>query len=211
MTRRLPPLNPVAVPANEVPPVDLVRFATRNDHWLGEGFRPPPTHESWQAVLTDRTQRWYAIVDDSARSPGTEQPGDNCNSTVLGLVVFSRWIPPPWRSAEIGFAVDSRLTGQGLIQATVPRLLDAHLLAELARIEALVDPSNVRAAQSLSRLGFKFEGYARGCLDRQNERRTQAQWAIITADRVAARSPTDASANCRDAPLDKPIGGTGRD
>lgn len=174
MSSRSRPRSPIAVPAGEVDAADLVAFAARNRAWMGEGFRPPPTLESWEATLSDRAQLWYAIVERWERDSG-----------VLGMVVFARWAPPPWRSAEIGFAVDSGLAGQGLVQATVPSLLDTHLSSDLGRIEARVHLHNTRAARALRRLGFIFEGNARGCIDSSGWRRTQAQWAIIAADRHA--------------------------
>jgi RimJ/RimL family protein N-acetyltransferase len=163
----------VATPASDVSMGALAAFATRNSGDLGEGFEPPPTREAWRAVLRDPSQRWYAIVAGANKGHAT---------TVIGLVVFSRWTTAPWRSAEIGFGLDATVVGQGVIQRTVPRILLALLSDDLARIEARVDPSNGRASRALSALGFRFEGHARGCLDGVDGRRTQEQWAIITAD-----------------------------
>lgn len=163
----------VATPAIELPVDLLICFAARNRGDLGEGFQPPPTREAWHAVLADPGQRWYAIVDGANQELAT---------VVIGLVVFSRWTNAPWRSAEIGFGLESAVVGQGVIQRAVPHLLAELLNNELARIEARVDPNNERAARALSVLGFRFEGHARGCLDGVDGRRTQEQWAIITAD-----------------------------
>lgn len=163
----------LATPATEVPVDALTSFATRSGTDLGEGFQPPPTREAWDAVLGDPSQRWYAVVGDANEEQAT---------AVIGLVVFSRWTPAPWRSAEIGFGLDAAVVGRGVIQRAVPRLLSSLLDDELARIEARVDPSNQRASCALRALGFRFEGHARGCLDGVDGRRTQEQWAIIASD-----------------------------
>jgi RimJ/RimL family protein N-acetyltransferase len=194
-----------------VPAHELVSFATRNRDSLGEGFRPPPTLESWACVLGDPTQAWYAIVDhaEAREGSGHAQPaGNTASPIVLGLVVFSRWAGAPWRSAEIGYAVDSELVGRGLIQSAVPRLLATHLHDGLRRIEARVDLSNERAARSLARLGFRREGNARGCLDGSDQRRTQAQWAIITTD-LAPTLAASASSDRADVPRDEAFGSGG--
>jgi RimJ/RimL family protein N-acetyltransferase len=163
----------VATPAIDVPVEALTSFARRSGSDLGEGFQPPPTREAWHAVLGDPSQRWYAVVGDENEEQAT---------TVIGLVVFSRWTPAPWRSAEIGFGLDAAVVGRGVIQSAVPLLLTSLLGHELARIEARVDPSNQRASRALRALGFRFEGHARGCLDGVDGRRTQEQWAIIAGD-----------------------------
>lgn len=169
------------VPAAEVPVEALGSFATRTRGSLGEGFVAPPTCGAWSVVLSDPSQRWYAIVD---RADGDEA------TVVLGLVVFSRWTAAPWRSAEIGFGLDGAVIGQGVVQRTVPPVIHMLLRGELARIEARVDSANERASRTLSALGFRFEGHARGCLDGSDQRRTQEQWAIITADLQVDRGRT---------------------
>lgn len=201
-------MNAIAIPAGEVSRVELVAFTTRNEAWLGEEFRPPPTEESWEEILSDRTQRWYAIVGGQRGAAGSEQPAstsDEFSIGVLGMAVLSRMTPSPWRSAEIGFAVDSTLAGRGLVQASVPQLIDSLLSNELARIEARVDPSNCAAAISLHRLGFQFEGNARGCIDRRGGRRTQEQWAIIAADRVEAGPCVSGSTGSSGSGPERPI------
>lgn len=176
-------------------PADLVEFGWRNDGWLGDGFRPPPTEAAWAAVGSDPTQAWFAIVPGrSLTTPVDPLPPSRSRPApgVVGLLVLSRIAPAPWRSAEFGFAVDRSFAGQGLIQTTAPGLLDTFLLLEVARVEARVDPDNGPAVRVLQRLGFSFEGHARGSLDGRGGRRTQAQWAITSADRKsipAGRSP----------------------
>lgn len=174
MKQAAPAGGVLATPASDVPVAALTAFATRNTADLGEGFEPPPTREAWRAVLQDSSQRWFAITD---------------GTSVIGLVVFTRWTAAPWRYAEIGFGLDAGVVGQGVIQRTVPHLISTLLSNELARIEARVDPSNVRATRALRSLGFRFEGVARGCLDGVDGRRNQEQWAIIAADLADVDNP----------------------
>jgi len=172
----------VATPAIEVPVDALTSFATQSGTDLGEDFQPPPTRDAWNAVLADPSQRWYAIVGDTNKGRAT---------AVIGLVVFSRWTPAPWRSAEIGFGLEAAVVGHGVIQRAVPRLLSKLLNDDLSRIEARVDPNNERASRALSALGFRFEGHARGCLDGVDGRKTQGQWAIIASDLSGHGDPAD--------------------
>lgn len=142
----------VALPAADLAVAELVEFAARNADWHGERFAVPPTAEAWAYVLGDVSQRWYGIVAGELAAA----------REVLGIVVFTRWSGPPWRSAEIGFGVDRTMGGRGLIQASVPEVLRRHLGVDLQRVEARVHPDNGAAARSLARLGFSLEGRLRG-------------------------------------------------
>jgi RimJ/RimL family protein N-acetyltransferase len=185
MRHRPAGLHPLIRAVQEVETAHLIEFAERNERWLGVRFCPPRTPAAWTSTLADGTQRWYAIVPGSSAidPPVSASQPRRPAPAVIGLVVFSRWAPSPWRSAEIGFAVDADFAGKGLIQTAVPGLLDELLGDELSRIEARVDPDNNQSAKSLARLGFSLEGHARHCVDGRDGRRTQAQWAITSVDR----------------------------
>lgn len=64
--------------------------------------------------------------------------------------------------AEIGFALAPDHWGRGLMSDTLPVLVDhAFDALGLHRLEADVDPGNVRSLRLLRRLGFRREGYLR--------------------------------------------------
>jgi RimJ/RimL family protein N-acetyltransferase len=64
--------------------------------------------------------------------------------------------------AELGYALARAQWGCGLMREALERLLDfAFQELGLRRIEADVDPRNVRSVATLERLGFRREGYLR--------------------------------------------------
>lgn len=164
----------LALPAADLDVTELVEFAGRNADWYGERFILPPTAEAWAFVLNDVSQLWYGIVAGESATVGA----------VLGIVVFTRWSGPPWRSAEIGFGVDRTISGRGAIQASVPAVLRRHLGVDLQRVEARVHPDNGAAARSLARLGFCLEGRLRGSIDADGGRADQDQWAVVVGDEL---------------------------
>jgi len=71
-------------------------------------------------------------------------------------------LDPTNRRAEIGFVLGRAHWGRGLMKDAVRLLLD-HAFGTLGlhRIEADVDPRNVRSLRLLERLGFRREGHLR--------------------------------------------------
>lgn len=163
-----------AEPADAVDRRLLVAFSERNAGSDPVHFQAPPNAEAWTCALADASQRWYALLDHE--------------TSVVGLVVFSRCAGPPWRIAEVGYAVDEAAVGRGYVQRGVGPLLRHHLGTDLARVEARVEPTNERAARSLARLGFRLEGRARACLDGPGGRIDQDQWAIVAGDEIGRDS-----------------------
>lgn len=148
----------------------LLAFSERSANLDPVHFTAPPTAEAWASVLSDTSQHWYGLLDDE--------------DELVGLVVFSRITGPPWRTAEVGFALEASCVGRGLLQLGLGPLLCHHLGSDLRRIEARVEPSNERAARALAQLGFRFEGRARACLDGHAGRIDQDQWAIVSGDTI---------------------------
>lgn len=155
---------------------DLSRFAQRNQAWFGDRFTCPPSPSAWSEVVADPTQRWFAMIEEDE---------------VVGVLVVARCAGPPWRSGEIGFAVDQAHERHGCIQRWVPAIIEGLLSEEFGRLEARVDPRNEPAAQALARLGFRREGTARACLDGGAGRIDQVQWAIVTTDLAGTAGAKD--------------------
>lgn len=165
-----PPLGGAATRvelASARPAAELCAFAERNRSWFGSRFGCPSTPEGWGGVAADPGQRWYALVE---------------RDEVVGLVVLTRLSGAPWRSAELGFAVDEAHRGRGCLQRGLAELLPVLLRGGLRRLEARVHPDDPAPARSLARAGFQLEGRARGCQDGPDGRIDQHQWAFITSD-----------------------------
>src|ERR1700732_5196536 len=70
----------------------LVAFGERNWDYHRPDFLAPPDARAWEHVLADPTQRWYAVWSD--------------DGTVAAMICLCRLSGRPWRSAELGAAVD---------------------------------------------------------------------------------------------------------
>ena len=84
---------------------------------------------------------------------------------VIGLVNFNDIIRGAAQVASVGYALDGRAQGQGLmteaLQPAIAYMFESH---NLHRITANYIPHNVRSGAVLRRLGFVVEGYARDYL-----------------------------------------------
>ncbi len=80
---------------------------------------------------------------------------------VIGTTTLAQ-IDPANARAELGFALGRDHWGRGYAREAVARLLDfAFGPLELARLEADVDPNNLRSLKLVESLGFVREGLAR--------------------------------------------------
>jgi [ribosomal protein S5]-alanine N-acetyltransferase len=91
------------------------------------------------------------------------EPG--AGTPVLGLVSFSNIVRGPLQSCFLGYALDQRQQGRGLMTGAI-RLGIEYMFGEmnLHRISANYMPDNTRSGAVLKRLGFTVDGYARDYL-----------------------------------------------
>lgn len=84
---------------------------------------------------------------------------------VLGHANLSQFIRGPFQCCMLGYALDHRCEGQGLMfEALTATIAFAFGPLELHRIQANHLPTNERSGRLLRRLGFVVEGYARDYL-----------------------------------------------
>jgi ribosomal-protein-alanine N-acetyltransferase len=87
------------------------------------------------------------------------------DGNVIGLVSFTSYTRGPHQSADLGYSIDHRHQGRGLMQEGLRAAL-AFAFGHLAfhRIAASYMPVNERSGRLLRKLGFTVEGYARDYL-----------------------------------------------
>jgi [ribosomal protein S5]-alanine N-acetyltransferase len=84
---------------------------------------------------------------------------------VVGTVNITDIVRGPTQLCWLGYAIDGRLEGRGLMAEAVRGAIDHVFRAlRLHRVCAGYLPTNQRSAQLLKRLGFVVEGYARDYL-----------------------------------------------
>lgn len=83
-----------------------------------------------------------------------------------GHVMVGNIVREPLLSAYVGYWVDARIGGRGVITAAVALVVD-HCFGPggLHRLEATVRPENAASLRVLEKLGFREEGLLRRYLD----------------------------------------------
>jgi RimJ/RimL family protein N-acetyltransferase len=157
------PWHPQAVTQDQIG--SLVAFGERNRDYHRSDFLAPPDARAWEHVLADPTQRWYAVWGD--------------HGAVAALICLCRMSGEPWRSAELGAAVDQECSGRGIVSGALRVLLSEILGQELLRVETLIDPRNVASEHLFAAVGFQYEGMSRQALDRGTGRIDVHRWATV--------------------------------
>ena len=87
------------------------------------------------------------------------------NQSIIGQCTFSGIVGYPFYAAYLGYGLDHRFVGQGMMSEALRAAIDYCFgTLNLHRIMANHLPTNVRSASLLRRLGFVPEGYARDYL-----------------------------------------------
>lgn len=105
----------------------------------------------WYSELEETgTGRWWAISSEE-------------DEVFLGAAGFNN-LSKEHRKAELGFWLLPQYWGKGIIQESVPPVLDyGFRQLDLHRIEALVETGNNNSAKALLQLGFEKEGLMKDC------------------------------------------------
>ncbi len=87
------------------------------------------------------------------------------NGPVVASVTLSQIIRGPLQAAFLGYDLDARRQGEGLMTEAASAVVDwAFCVLKLHRLNAGYVPDNTRSARVLSRLGFTVEGLQRSSL-----------------------------------------------
>lgn len=87
---------------------------------------------------------------------------DDPEGEIIGFCNFSQIFRGPFQACYLGYHIDERFEGKGLMSEGVAKGIEYMFEAQnLHRIMANYMPSNERSARLLHRLGFVVEGYAK--------------------------------------------------
>lgn len=100
-----------------------------------------------------------------------------------GHVIVGNVVREPLLSAYVGYWVDSRLAGGGIITTAVATVVD-HCFGPvgLHRLEATVRPENAASLRVLDKLGFREEGLFRRYLDVDGQWRDHLCYALTAEE-----------------------------
>ncbi|MGI4977716.1 MAG: GNAT family N-acetyltransferase [Janthinobacterium lividum] len=140
-------------------------------------------HVPWVRPFTDQNgfERWFgglAEGTDIALVAREERSG-----AVAGVTHLSQISRGVQQGAYLGFYGNAAFAGRGLmteaVRLTVRHAFDA---AGLHRIEANVQPCNVRSLALLRRVGFRQEGFSPRYLRIDGAWRDHERWAVVADD-----------------------------
>jgi ribosomal-protein-alanine N-acetyltransferase len=100
------------------------------------------------------------------------------DGTFLGVCDLSdqdRW----HRRAEIGFMLDKAAWGQGYGVEAMKAVLEYAATHGFQRLSARTQVGNAASERLLEKLGFEAEGYLRGHVERDGERRDCRMWGLL--------------------------------
>jgi len=146
-----------------------------------EPNRPEPFYSLpfWEKRLTDN--RVEAEQGLSLRMFLQARGGRD--AAIVGAVSFTNVIRGAFRACHLGYSLDGRRQGEGLMCEALRAVLPVafHRL-ELHRVMANYQPQNERSGRLLARLAFEREGYAKDYLHIQGAWRDHVLTALVLND-----------------------------
>jgi [ribosomal protein S5]-alanine N-acetyltransferase len=101
--------------------------------------------------------------------------------SIIGVFNLSEIVRGIFLSAYLGYHVDERFSGQGYMTEGLRLVLrHAFVKMRLHRLEANIQPENVRSIRLVQRCGFSREGYSPRYLKINNRWRDHERWAILS-------------------------------
>jgi ribosomal-protein-alanine N-acetyltransferase len=131
---------------------------------------PPPSPGSFRAYLNRARQDDFRAFLACRNETGA----------IAGVINIRQICRGPFQSAYLGFYVMEGHQGQGLMrEALTLTLRIAFGQLKLHRLEANVQPANVRSAALVKSLGFRLEGFSPRYLKIAGRWRDHERWAIL--------------------------------
>ncbi|RVQ67579.1 N-acetyltransferase [Croceicoccus ponticola] len=140
-------------------------------------------HTPWAAPCLDPTG--FAAWLETAGKPNhrtliARRTGDG---TIAGVINFSQIALGNFRSAYLGYHGNTACSGEGLMTEAVRQAVDfAFLDIGLHRIEANIQPGNLRSIALVRRVGFRHEGFSPRYLMIDGDWRDHERWALTQED-----------------------------
>lgn len=134
----------------------------RNEGWLApwEGRQPQLDGPAWAERHSQASfGAMLRSLRGEARAGRTLPFGVTYDGELIGQVTVSHIQRGAAQSGQVGYWIDERLAGRGIIPTALAMAVDhAFTRADLHRIEANVRPDNAASLSVLRKLGFRQEG-----------------------------------------------------
>lgn len=135
---------------------DLLDVVNRNRARLRKWLSWVDHHRDFESI-----QGMIAMTHRDFERERALRLGIRCRGTLAGIAALQR-VDPLNRNASLGYWIDQRYEGKGLISAAAVALCRYGMEElDLGRIEIAAAPDNTRSIAVARRLGFQFEGVLR--------------------------------------------------
>ena len=102
------------------------------------------------------------------------------DEVIVGVININNIVRGSFLSASLGYYVGATFQGQGYMQAGLTQLIDyAFSTMGLHRLEANIQPDNLRSQELVRRCGFEYEGLSKNFLFLDGAWRDHQRWCVI--------------------------------
>ena len=137
-------------------------------------------HHPWTASFTDEAgfDAWFGRTLSGPNVGLVAR--EAASGRVAGVVNLNEIVAGAFQSAYLGYYGMAALAGRGLMTEAV-RLATVHAFGVLGlhRLEANIQPGNLRSIELVKRLGFRLEGFSPSYLLIGGEWRDHERWALL--------------------------------
>jgi [ribosomal protein S5]-alanine N-acetyltransferase len=162
-----------------------IRFASYADEreFLDAVARSRALHHPWvQAPATPEAYRDYVANHQDPRGIAFFIWGEDARA-LIGVVNVNEIVRGSFSSAYLGYYAFAPYAGRGLMKNGLAQVI-SHLFKKikLHRLEANIQPRNVRSKALVKSLGFRREGLSPRYLKINGRWRDHERWAILSED-----------------------------
>ena len=137
-------------------------------------------HHPWMAPFTDEAgfDTWFGRTLSGPNVGMVAR--EAASGQVAGVVNLNEIVAGAFQSAYLGYYGMAARAGRGMMTEAV-RLAAAHAFGALGlhRLEANIQPGNLRSVALVKRLGFRLEGFSQRYLRIGGEWRDHERWALL--------------------------------
>lgn len=158
----------------------------RNEQWLSpwEGRQPSASLSTWEERHSTGSYAAMVRVLRREAKEGRSFPfGVTYDGDLVGQVTVANVVRGAFQSANVGYWVDGRQAGRGIIPTALAMVIDHCFTAGgLHRVEANIRPENAPSRRVVEKLGFRQEGLHPRYLFIDGEWRDHLCFAITVED-----------------------------
>lgn len=120
----------------------------------------PASYRTWLRRMNAQARAEYSLPWALAVDEGwPDQPAQASRTRLIGQVTVANILKGSARSGVIGYWIDERFAGRGLVPAAVALACDyCWQVMRLHRIEICIRPENAPSLRVVEKLGFREEG-----------------------------------------------------